>query len=137
MLAARTSTVRAPTSGIQSQACPARKVMSAIVAATCSRCTGILLEEEIYYALENLSSMTLSDCPGCHFFLLVARIYGAKIAFKAKTYVFLRRRSGDGNYIDVVYVQKEDPLSSVGRTHKLRLCATFGMCLMQCRPHAF
>ncbi|KAH6875222.1 heterokaryon incompatibility protein-domain-containing protein [Alternaria rosae] len=100
--------------------------MSAIVAATCSRCTGILLDEGIFYALESLDNMTRSQCPGCDFFLKVARRHGVNVISEAQTQILLVRRSKDGNLIKVYYFRNNNSQLSIAETCELRLCAAFG-----------
>lgn len=103
--------------------------MSAMKPATCSRCTNIVLEEHDNYSLGSLGYMASSSCLGCRFFVDVAQRYNLNIADEKQTQMLMRRSFKDANLVDVYYVCNKSGESSTVRTHKLRLCATFGMCL--------
>jgi hypothetical protein len=107
--------------------------MSAVVPATCSRCPGILLHDEDFYVLQNLDYMTSSECPGCGFFLRVAKRYNIDVTDGSQTQILLRRCSKDGDLVYVYYLRRQGVKLAVTGLHQLRLCATFEMCLNQYR----
>jgi hypothetical protein len=103
------------------------------MSATCARCTNIILDDENFYALQSLGYMISFQCPGCDFFLKVAKKHKIDVLVESQTQVLLRRRSKDVNLVDVYYVRKNGSNLTITRLHQLRLCATFGMCLKQFR----
>jgi hypothetical protein len=105
--------------------------MSALVPATCNRCTGIVLDDDNFYALQNMGYMISSECPGCSFFLRVAESYGIDVKMELQTQILLRRPSKDENLVDVYYVRKNGSSLDITRIHCLRLCAAFGMYVEQ------
>lgn len=103
------------------------KTMSVVIPSTCPRCTGILLEDENFYALQSLGYMISSECQGCAFFLEVAKRHDIDVTVELQTQILLRRFSKDGNLVDVYYVRKNGSNLTITRIHQLRLCAAFGM----------
>ncbi|KAF2856645.1 HET-domain-containing protein [Plenodomus tracheiphilus IPT5] len=94
--------------------------------AICPRCTGILLDDENFYGLQSLGYMVSSECPGCDFFLEVAKRHGIDETVESQTQILLRRRSENRNLVDVYYVRRNSSNLSITLKHQLRLCAAFG-----------
>jgi Zn-finger nucleic acid-binding protein len=102
--------------------------MSAVMTTTCPRCIGIILDDENFYALQNLDYMISSECPGCSFFLKVAKRHNIDVTVESQIQILLRRCSKKSNFVDVYYVRKHGSSLTIMRLHQLRLCAAFGMC---------
>jgi hypothetical protein len=94
---------------------------------TCPRCTGIILDDENFYALQNFGYMISSKCLGCDFFLEVAKIHEIDVKNELQTQILLRRCSKDSNLVDVWYVRMNGSSLSLTGLHQFRICAAYGM----------